>query len=74
MTFVQRFGSSLNLNVHLHVVVLDGYFGESYPSWSTSGSTMSAPSASKNGEGRCRQGHEPHESTTARKTTAIGVR
>ena len=26
VTFVQRFGSSLNLNVHLHVVVLDGVF------------------------------------------------
>jgi hypothetical protein len=26
ITFVQRFGSSLNLNVHLHVVVLDGVF------------------------------------------------
>jgi Putative transposase len=28
VTFVQRFGSSLNLNVHLHVVVLDGVFVE----------------------------------------------
>ncbi len=26
ITFVQRFGSSLNLNVHLHVVVVDGVF------------------------------------------------
>lgn len=26
VTFVQRFGSSLNLNVHFHVVVLDGAF------------------------------------------------
>jgi hypothetical protein len=26
ITFVQRFGSSLNLNVHLHVVVIDGVF------------------------------------------------
>ena len=26
ITFVQRFGSSLNLNVHLHVVVADGVF------------------------------------------------
>lgn len=26
VTFVQRFGSSLNLNVHLHVMVLDGVF------------------------------------------------
>ena len=26
VTFVQRFGSSLNLNVHLHVVVVDGVF------------------------------------------------
>jgi Transposase zinc-binding domain/Putative transposase len=26
ITFVQRFGSSLNLNVHFHVVVLDGVF------------------------------------------------
>ena len=26
VTFVQRFGSSLNLNVHLHVIVLDGGF------------------------------------------------
>jgi len=26
VTFVQRFGSSVNLNVHLHVVVLDGVF------------------------------------------------
>ncbi len=26
ITFVQRFGSSLNLNVHLHVVVVDGAF------------------------------------------------
>ena len=26
VTFVQRFGGSLNLNVHLHVVVLDGVF------------------------------------------------
>lgn len=26
VTFVQRFGSSLNLNVHLHVVVMDGVF------------------------------------------------
>ena len=26
VTFVQRFGSSLNLNVHFHVVVLDGVF------------------------------------------------
>ncbi|MGH7284314.1 MAG: transposase, partial [Polyangiaceae bacterium] len=26
VTFVQRFGSSLNLNVHFHVVMLDGVF------------------------------------------------
>src|ERR1700690_1179450 len=26
VTFVQRFGSSLNLNVHFHVVVIDGVF------------------------------------------------
>ncbi len=26
VTFVQRFGSSLNLNVHFHVVVLDGLY------------------------------------------------
>lgn len=26
ITFVQRFGGSLNLNVHLHVVVVDGVF------------------------------------------------
>jgi hypothetical protein len=26
VTFVQRFGSSLNLHVHFHVVVLDGVF------------------------------------------------
>ncbi len=26
ITFIQRFGSSLNLNVHLHVVVVDGVF------------------------------------------------
>jgi hypothetical protein len=26
VTFVQRFGGSLNLNVHFHVVVLDGVF------------------------------------------------
>lgn len=26
VTFVQRFGSSLNLNVHMHVVLLDGVF------------------------------------------------
>lgn len=26
VTFVQRFGSSLNLNVHMHVVFLDGVF------------------------------------------------
>ncbi len=26
VSFVQRFGSSLNLNVHYHVVVLDGVF------------------------------------------------
>jgi len=26
VTFVQRFGSSVNLNVHFHVVVLDGAF------------------------------------------------
>ena len=26
VTFVQRFGGSLNLNVHMHVVVLDGVF------------------------------------------------
>lgn len=26
ITFVQRFGSSLNLNVHLHVIVVDGVF------------------------------------------------
>jgi hypothetical protein len=26
ITFVQRFGSSLNLNVHFHVVVIDGVF------------------------------------------------
>jgi hypothetical protein len=26
VTFVQRFGSSLNLNVHFHVVVADGVF------------------------------------------------
>ena len=26
ITFVQRFGGSLNLNVHFHVVVLDGTF------------------------------------------------
>jgi Putative transposase len=28
ITFVQRFGSSLNLNVHLHFVVVDGVFVE----------------------------------------------
>ena len=26
VTFVQRFGGSLNLNMHMHVVVLDGVF------------------------------------------------
>jgi hypothetical protein len=26
VTHVQRFGSSLNLNVHLHVMLLDGVF------------------------------------------------
>jgi hypothetical protein len=26
VTFVQRFGGSLNLNVHFHVVLLDGTF------------------------------------------------
>src|ERR1019366_1430643 len=26
VTFVQRFGSSVNLNVHFHVMVLDGVF------------------------------------------------
>ncbi len=29
VTFVQRFGGSLNLNVHLHAVVADGVFVES---------------------------------------------
>ncbi len=29
VTFVQRFGGSLNLNVHLHVIVADGVFVES---------------------------------------------
>lgn len=28
VTFIQRFGSSANLNVHFHVVVLDGVFAE----------------------------------------------
>ncbi|HEY2734831.1 MAG TPA: transposase, partial [Polyangiales bacterium] len=28
MTFIQRFGSAANLNVHLHVLVLDGVFTE----------------------------------------------
>jgi hypothetical protein len=31
VTFVQRFGSSLNLNVHFHVVVLDGVFSRDDP-------------------------------------------
>ena len=26
MTFVQRFGGALNLNVHFHTLVLDGVF------------------------------------------------
>ena len=26
VTLIQRFGSSLNLNVHLHLLVLDGVF------------------------------------------------
>ena len=26
VTFVQRFGGSLNFNVHMHVAVLDGVF------------------------------------------------
>jgi hypothetical protein len=26
VTFVQRFGSALNLNVHLHILVLDGAY------------------------------------------------
>ena len=30
ITFVQRFGSSLNLNVHLHVVVVDGVFSREH--------------------------------------------
>jgi hypothetical protein len=30
ITFVQRFGSSLNLNVHLHVVVVDGIFSREH--------------------------------------------
>jgi hypothetical protein len=28
VTFIQRFGSAANLNVHLHVLVLDGVFTE----------------------------------------------
>jgi len=28
ITFVQRFGSALNLNVHFHVVMPDGVFSE----------------------------------------------
>ncbi len=30
ITFVQRFGSSLNLNVHLHLVVVDGVFSHEH--------------------------------------------
>lgn len=26
MTFIQRFGSALNLNIHLHMLVLDGAY------------------------------------------------
>ena len=29
VTFVQRFGSAINLNLHYHVIVLDGVFSES---------------------------------------------
>jgi hypothetical protein len=32
VTVIQRFGSSLNLNVHLHSIVLDGVFTRSTPS------------------------------------------
>ena len=28
LTVVQRFGSSLNLNVHFHVIAMDGVYGE----------------------------------------------
>ena len=31
MTFVQRFGSALNLNVHFHTVAIDGVFSVSGP-------------------------------------------
>jgi hypothetical protein len=31
VTFVQRFGSALNLNVHLHIIAIDGVFSTSGP-------------------------------------------
>jgi hypothetical protein len=32
LTVVQRFGSSLNLNVHFHVIAMDGVYAEQ-PDW-----------------------------------------
>ena len=32
VTFVQRFGSSLNLNIHPHVLMLDGVYGHGWRS------------------------------------------
>jgi hypothetical protein len=29
VTLIQRFGSALNLNIHLHMIVLDGVYGDS---------------------------------------------
>jgi len=26
MTFIQRFGSALNLNIHMHLLILDGAY------------------------------------------------
>ncbi|HIM57174.1 MAG TPA: hypothetical protein EYM39_10755 [Candidatus Latescibacteria bacterium] len=32
LTFVQRFGSSLNFNIHPHVLMLDGVYGHGWRS------------------------------------------
>jgi hypothetical protein len=47
VTLIQRFGSALNLNIHFHMLFLDGVYVKGRRGSSSSGSRLQAPSAAE---------------------------
>lgn len=45
VTFIQRFGSALNMNVHFHMLILDGVFYKTEESEKPVFHTLNAPTA-----------------------------